>query len=380
MLERCFPVRSVGLLAVVALLACTAAPSAGQAPAPSGTSPSTSATTAPAAPPVAAAPTALQPLSPPVALKGGTSRLIGEAVLFDAIEKGYFREEGIEVELIPFRGAAEQTPALATGEIAFGSVGMDASFFNAVARGIPLRIVAYNAIINARDTSGSWMVRQDHLDSGRYKGPGDMKGWQLALNAVNGPTQVWLDRILGWGGLTVADVQVTSLAFPDIPAAFANKAIDAAYLVEPFVSVAEGQGSAKTVLASGEFFFPGTPIQVVAFSPIFAEQQPEAAKRFLVAYLRGARDYIRTFMKREGGRDEFDQILLKYTPIQDPKLFDRMATHDMDPNGAMDATVMDELQEYFVRYGVQQQKVDLGKVIDPTYAEYAVSRLGRVNP
>jgi NitT/TauT family transport system substrate-binding protein len=380
MLVPRFRAQSILVLAVASLLACTTAPPAGPAPAASERSPSASAAAPPAAPPVAAAPTAVQALNPPVALKGSTSRLIGEAVLFDAIEKGYFHEEGIEVELIPFRSTAEQTPALATGEIAFGSAGPDPSFFNAVARGIPLKIVAYNAIINPRDTSGSWMVRQDHLDSGRYKGPSDMKGWHVALNSVNGPTQVWLERILGWGGLTTDDVQVSTLPFPDIPAAFANRAIDAAYLVEPFVSVAEGQGAAKTVLASGEFFFPGTPIQVVAFSPVFAEQQPEAAKRFLVAYLRGARDFIRTFVKREGGRDEFDRILLKYTPIQDPTLFDRMATHDMDPNGTMDPTVMNELQEYFVRYGAQQQKVDLSKVIDSSYAEYAVSRIGRVNP
>src|SRR5207237_8410593 len=112
----------------------------------------------PAAP--AAQPAAVQPLNPPLTLKYGTAGLIGEAGVFDAIDKGYFREEGLEVELIPFRVSAEMTAPLATGEVAFGSMGLDASLFNAVERGIPLKIVGYNAIINTRDTSGSWMVRQ----------------------------------------------------------------------------------------------------------------------------------------------------------------------------------------------------------------------------
>src|SRR5262249_21882493 len=118
----------------------------------------------------------------------------------------------------------------------------------------------------------------------------------------------------------------------------------------------------------------------LVMSPVFAQQQPDAAKRILVAYLRGQRDYYRTFMKNEGGREEFDATLMKYTPIQEPRLFTRMATHDIDPNGAMDPTVMYEMQDYFVKYGTQPQRVDLSKVIDGSYAEYAVTRIGRVNP
>lgn len=383
---RALPLLALG--ALFALLGCTAPaaskpvgsePPRAAAPAPAQAAPG-SAQAATVAPAATAAPAAVQPLSPPVTMQGATSRLIGEAVIFQAIERGYFREEGLEIELIPFRTTPEMTPALATGEIAFGSAGLDASVFNAIARGIPLKIVGYNAIINARDTSGSWMIRHDHLDSGRYRGPGDMKGMNVAVNGLAGTNQIWAERVLARGGLTTDDVQLTVLPFPDMPAAFANKGIDASYLVEPFVSVAEGQSSARTVYPSGDFFFPGTPIQVMVLSPVFAQQQPEAARRFMVGYLRGARDYIRTWVKREGGREEFDQVLLKYTPIQDARLFDRMATHDMDPNGVMDPTVMNEIQDYFVRFGGQQQKVDLGPVLDASYADYAVSRIGRANP
>ena len=38
------------------------------------------------------------------------------------------------------------------------------------------------------------------------------------------------------------------------------------------------------------------------------------------------------------------------------------------------------MQDYFVSFGTLQQKVDLSKVIDGSYAEYAVSRIGRQNP
>jgi hypothetical protein len=57
-----------------------------------------------------------------------------------------------------------------------------------------------------------------------------------------------------------------------------------------------------------------------------------------------------------------------------------MTTHVVDPNGAMDPRTLKELQDAFVRYGTQQQQVDLGRVIDGSYAEQAVQCLGQMAP
>jgi NitT/TauT family transport system substrate-binding protein len=371
----------LGACATPPAAAPAARPAAGApAPPPAAAAPQSATAAAPTSAAPGAQPAAAQPLDPPLSIKYGTAGLIGEAGVFDAIEKGYFREEGIEVELVPFRVSAEMTAPLATGEIAFGSIGLDASLFNAVERGIPLKIVGYNAIINTRDTSGSWMVRQDLIDSGRYKDLSDLRGMKIVINAPGGTGSVWAERVLAKGGLTSDDVEFTTLGFADQPAAYANKGIDAGFIVEPFASVAESQGTASVVLPSGQFFLPGLPVMNLVMSPVFAQQQPEAAKRILVAYLRGQRDYYHTWVKREGGREEFDAILAKHTPIKESRLYDRMATHDVEVNGVMDPTVMDQMQDYFVKYGTLPQKVDLGKVIDQSYADYAVGRIGRMSP
>ncbi len=59
-------------------------------------------TSAPAAP-SAAPPTseATPPLNPPVSLKVGSLRLVGEAGLTDALGKGHLREERLNVDLVP---------------------------------------------------------------------------------------------------------------------------------------------------------------------------------------------------------------------------------------------------------------------------------------
>src|SRR5262249_49304383 len=77
-------------------------------PRPAPRAPPRATAAAPAAAP--AAQPARQPLSPPVNLKVGVLGLLTEAGMYIALEKGYFREEGLELELVPFARAAEQMP------------------------------------------------------------------------------------------------------------------------------------------------------------------------------------------------------------------------------------------------------------------------------
>src|SRR5262245_32861682 len=69
---------------------------------------------APAAPaPAAPAVTAPAPLSPPETVKFGTSAAVTAAGAYIGIERGYFRELGIDVEIVPFGSAAEMFQPIA---------------------------------------------------------------------------------------------------------------------------------------------------------------------------------------------------------------------------------------------------------------------------
>jgi hypothetical protein len=52
----------------------------------------------------------------------------------------------------------------------------------------------------------------------------------------------------------------------------------------------------------------------------------------------------------------------------------------VDPNGALDRGTLDVQQDYFLKIGSQQEKQDLGRMIEPSYLRYAVERLGPVTP
>lgn len=68
--------------------------------------------------------------------------LMSFAPLYVAMEKGYFREQGIQVELDRVKAGVEAMAFLASGQIDLGTVGMSAGAFNAFDRQMDLKIVA----------------------------------------------------------------------------------------------------------------------------------------------------------------------------------------------------------------------------------------------
>jgi hypothetical protein len=124
--------------------------------------------------------------------------------------------------------------------------------------------------------------------------------------------------------------------------------------------------------------YPGVITTAVVLSPVFAREQPEAVRRFAVAHLRAQRDYWHAFVKDEGGKDEIIQVFTKHTIIKDPALYTRMSMHGVDPNGLIDQQIINDVQDYYLRAGTQREKIDASRLIDRSYVEYALERLGRV--
>lgn len=376
--------RWTALLLLPMFLGCSA-PTAAPPPAAGGAAGAAPVAAAPASPAASAAATpsaAPATVAVPLTLtpvKVGNLGIVPEAGIFIALERGYFRDEGLEIELVPFRSAADQMAALATGELQMGDGGPDPGLFNAAQRDIGVKIVGHNSLAAPGDASAALVVRKDLVDSGQFRDIGDFKGLTIAVHIEGTTAQLYVERALARAGLTKDDVRFTIVQLPEMVAALGNKAMDGAWEIEPFVSVSEAQGLARSVVPMAEAY-PGALTMIVMMSPVFASQQPEAARRFMTAHLRGQRDYWRAFIKNEGGRDEIIQILTKYTPLKDPAQYARLGWHGVDPNGAVDTAVLDDMQAYFLRSGTQQQRLDLARVIDRSYLEYALERLGRITP
>src|SRR5262249_43969933 len=152
--------------------------------------------------------------------------------------------------------------------------------------------------------------------------------------------------------------------------ALANKAIDAAWQIEPLSTLAKERGIAAK-FAPGDELYPNQQIAVLFYSPDFAKRT-DAAQRFMIGYVKGLRDYNDAFVKNLG-RAEVEQILAKYTTVKDLALYARIPPAGLDPDGRMNLqSVRDDLA-FFARQGcVTGEIADVSQVADESFVDNAV--------
>ena len=305
------------------------------------------------------------------------NQVVSTAPVCIALDRGYFNAEGLDVQLISLNAIPQVIQAVASSQVAFATANPDPALFNALNRGLDIRLLASLVTNKPGDKIAAFLVRKDVIDSGRYKSLTDIKGMKVAAQAIQG--QFYIDRMLEPTGLSIADLDIQNVALPDLITAFANKSIDAAWGTEPFNTTIEAKGLANAVAVTGDLY-PGAVGVVLALSPGFAKSQPEASQRFVYAFLKGLRDYYHAFIAKDASaadKQAVIQALIQHTPVKDPNLYSVIGLPSVDPNGALDLSSWDAFQDYFMQRGLQQTKVDLKKYQDPSYIAGAVTRLGK---
>jgi ABC-type nitrate/sulfonate/bicarbonate transport system substrate-binding protein len=194
---------------------------------------------------------------------------------------------------------------------------------------------------------------------------------------VGAPSSTYyVDTYLSRAGLAIDDVKVVTLPGPEAIAAFRSKAIDAAWEAEPIATSLNAQGLARTVATTGELV-PGSVAGALAVAPQFAQAQPEATQRFVNAFLRGARDYYSGYMQ-SGDRAAIIQTLINHTTVKDANLYGQLGLPSYDPNCSTDPTPSwSAFQDFYVRRGIEERKVDISKYVDFSFVNHALEVLGR---
>jgi NitT/TauT family transport system substrate-binding protein len=300
-----------------------------------------------------------------------------DAPFYIADEKGYFEEEGLTVEFVPFDSAAKMIAPLGGGQLDVGAGAPSAGFYNAVARDVNLRIVADKGSMPENYGYMPLLVRKELVDSGKVKDIGDLKGLKIAEPAEATATSSTLATILDSAGMSYDDVSHEFIGFGEHPAAFANGAIDAALTTEPSATVAEEQGAAVR-LASPPEFYDNQQLAVVLYSDVFAKESPAVAQCFMNAYLQGARDYATAFVDGELQGDNADEVVSIVTEATglDEALYRKIVPNFVNPNGEVNVESLQKDYDFFEAQGFLEDSVDIDEIVDPSFAEAAVEELG----
>ena len=309
------------------------------------------------------------------AISTGHLGSIADIATFVALDRGYFSQAGVNVQLELFKTSADEIPALASGQLLIGAGGVNAGLFNAVAQGIPVSIASDQNSTPASFTGTGWFVREDLADA--IKDPKDLKGKVIGMGSTGSVTDTELDVLLKQAGLTVKDVTIKNLSYGDQPAAMSNKSIDVTYAFQPFSTVMVNQKLVRLWKSSGQII-PNHQTTVVLYSPAVVEKNADSAKNWMVGYLRGVRDVVNGYAKNNNVLpDDLIGIMVKYSAIKDANQLKMQKLPGMNPDGTANKESLKADLDYFVKAGFVKKAPDVDRVVYSTFVDYAVSKIGK---
>lgn len=299
---------------------------------------------------------------------------VSDAGIYIALDKGYFAEQDISVQTIQLDSVSSVVTALASGQVDVAGGAPSAAIYNATRQGIGIKVVADKGSMPPGAGYLGFVVRSAVAD--QIKTPADLKGHAVALagSGVGTTNEIALSEMLKNIGLKEADLNLQNLSFGDSMAALASGSVDAAYLIEPLMQAAETKGIGK-LLVTGDKMYPNQQVAVLLYGPDFASKRRVVAERFMVAYLKGVRDYNNAFRKNID-RAAIVAILSKNTSVKSPGLYDKMIMPGLDPNGKVNVAGMTNDMRWFLSRGYLKEEVDVSKAIDPSFAEHSAQKLG----
>lgn len=213
------------------------------------------------------------------AVKVGVIAIVDVAPIYLGRSKGFFSEQGLDLTLETAQGGAAIVPAVLSGQYQFG-FSNTVSLLLAQSQGLPVKVVSAgdSATGDPAKDFGAVMVK---ADSG-IKDAAGLAGKKVAVNTLKNINSTTVNAAVRQAGGDPSTIQFVELPLPDMAAAIAKGDVDAAALVEPFVTIAAGQGD-RAVAAQYAGTDPNLVVAMYFSSKQFIAQNPKLVQQFTAA-------------------------------------------------------------------------------------------------
>lgn len=168
----------------------------------------------------------------------GVIPIVDVAPIYLGQKKGFFKDHKIDLKLESGQGGAAIVPGVVSGQFQFGFSNVT-SLMLARDKNLPLKVVAAgNSSTGKAPDFSAVVVKKDSP----IKSAKDLVGKKVAVNTLKNIGDTTVRESIRKDGGDPTKVSFVELAFPDMPAAVAKGQVDAAWVVEPFVTIAKSQG------------------------------------------------------------------------------------------------------------------------------------------
>jgi NitT/TauT family transport system substrate-binding protein len=273
---------------------------------------------------------------------------VPSAFLEYGVQEGFFKDRQLDVQVTPSQGGATVVPAVVSGDTDIAGSNL-VSVLLAQGKDIPVKIVAPGTFVRADQDFSAILVTGDS----DIRSPKDLEGKTLAVNTLENVAELTAKASLAKQGVDVESIELAEVDFPDMNGALAEGRVDAAFQIEPFVSLGVKEGH-RIIDRPYVGTKPGLQIGCYFTSEQYLSENEDVVQRF-----------------REGVADTADAI------AQDPAAFREFLPEasEIPPPAAQKAVLpewkadndqasLDLTAELMERYGVTEEKPDTSEAVE----------------
>ena len=294
---------------------------------------------------------------PPKPYKVGYNAWIGSIAFFVADKKGFFKEEGLDVQTKIFSSPGDGLKPLMTGDL--DAMLTTADTVLTIADKAPGKL----KIVYLTDTSAG---ADAILAKKEITSVAGMKGKKVAAT-LGQCNQLLLDKALEKAGMTEKDIQLVNMNPDDAGAAFAAGKIDAAVTWEPWITKVSGEKKGHVIFSSKET--PNLILDVLAVSTKTTAKKSAETKAFLRGMEKGY-DFVQSHA------DEAASIagkVLEQTPPEVKAMLPKVQLYSKKQNQELMAGPAQETTKQVARFFKDQKVndtlVDVAKVFDDSFVK-----------
>jgi NitT/TauT family transport system substrate-binding protein len=280
-----------------------------------------------------------------------------------AQQEGYYTEQGITVEFVPFTSIVDGYAALAQGQIDVMGGTADISSLNIIAQHTGVMVVADKGYIDpAGCPYSAWVVQNDILSSGKLDNLANLAGMKATFTKAS-VFEYALDLLLKPAALTSTNLNVTDVPAPTRLEGLVNGSFDIAQMGEPWVTRALNTGKVS-IWKTFNSYMPDFQFGVMFYGPTFTKQNQEAGRRFMVAYLKAVRQY------NEGKTDRNVALMVAMTQGTEEET-QQSCWLPIRSDGSINVQSILDIQQWGVEKGYLDKTLSVSEFWDPQYVDYA---------
>jgi len=301
----------------------------------------------------------------------GALRFTSHSGSFVAVEKGYFKDAGLDVELKFFQAAQPMAVAIASGDVDYAVTAISGGLVSLAQKGA-IKVIG-GALTEEKGIDGQQILVSDAAFKAGVTSPDKLDG------KTYGVTQT--GSSFHYVGSKIAQAENISMSFKPLQkvgaviGALKSGQIDAWNIVPHIAKPLAGSGAVH-IIGQVSDYLPDYQITTVFTSAKNASDEKELTKSFLAGYTKGVSDYNSTMIDKANGDEGVQQmvdLIHKYVYTDRPR--EKAApgiingTMRLNEGAALNvASVKDQL-EWFQAEGLVDKSITLDTLLDTSYVK-----------